>query len=92
MPEVLEQPRTQTFPRSQTESYMSVFYEQITDSRVFSPRLGLELVQTENTFRLFNPQTNEFLRTLEESEAERHQIASELDRLKAEIERLKAEK
>ena len=66
--------------------------KQITNDRVFSPRLGLEIVMTENTFRLFNPQTNEFLRTLEESEAERHKIASELERLKAEIERLKAEK
>lgn len=57
----------------------------INDDRVFSPRLGLEVVRTENTFRLFNPQTNEFLRTLEEAE-------SELERLKAEIERLKARK
>ncbi len=54
----------------------------IENDRIFSPRLGLEIVRTENNFRLFNPQTNEFLRTLEEAE-------SELERLKAEIERLK---
>jgi Uma2 family endonuclease len=55
------------------------------DEKVFSPRLNLEIVRAENTFRLFNPQTNGFLRTLEESE-------NELERLKAEIERLKASK
>ena len=57
----------------------------VNNDRIFSPRLGLEIVRTENTFRLFNPQTREFLRTLEESE-------SELERLKAEIERLKTQK
>jgi len=55
------------------------------DERIFSPRLGLEIVRAENTFRLFNPQTGEFLRILEEAE-------SELERLKAEIERLKTQK
>ncbi|MCY7376353.1 MAG: Uma2 family endonuclease [Pyrinomonadaceae bacterium] len=56
----------------------------IDDDRIFSPRLNLEIVQAENSFRLFNPQTNEFLRTLEESE-------NELERLKAEIEKLKSQ-
>ncbi len=58
---------------------------EITDDKVFSPRLGLEIVRTENTFRLFNPDTNEFLRTLEESE-------NEVEKLKAEIEKLKRQK
>jgi Uma2 family endonuclease len=58
---------------------------EIENNRVFSPRLNLEIVQTENTFRLFNPQTNEYLRTLDEAE-------SELERLKAEIEKLKSQK
>jgi Uma2 family endonuclease len=57
----------------------------IMDDRIFSPRLGLEIVRTEKGFRLFNPKTDEFLHTLEEAEAE-------IDRLKAEIERLKAQK
>jgi Uma2 family endonuclease len=57
----------------------------ITDDRIFSPRLGLEIVRTEKGFRFFNPQTKEFLHTLEEAEAE-------IERLKAEIERLKASK
>lgn len=55
----------------------------VTDERIFSPRLELEIVRQNNTFRLFNPYTNEFLRTLEESE-------NEIEQLKAEIERLKA--
>lgn len=57
----------------------------MTDDKVFSPRLGLEIVRVENGFRLCNPKTNEFLLTLEESQAE-------IERLKAEIERLKAQK
>ncbi len=57
----------------------------VNSEKIFSPRLGLEIVRAENTFRLFNPQVNEFLRTLEEAE-------SELERLKAEIEQLKASK
>ena len=57
----------------------------INNDRIFSPRLSLEILRTENNFRLFNPQTNEFLRTLEEAE-------NELEKLKAEIEKLKAEK
>ncbi len=62
------------------------------DERIFSPRLGLEIIRAENTFRLFNPQTNEFLLTLEESEEKRRKTESEIERLKAEIERLKTQK
>jgi len=72
---------------------------QVNDDRIFSPRLNLEIVRTENSFRLFNPQTNKFLLTLEESEAERQKaelkatnVEAELEKLKAEIEKLKAEK
>lgn len=64
----------------------------VENDRIFSPRLGLEIARAENNFRLFNPQTGEFLLTLEESEEKRHQIESEVERLKAEIERLKAQK
>ena len=39
---------------------------QIKDSRGFSESLNLELVDTGETLRLFNPQTNEFLMTMEE--------------------------
>lgn len=39
---------------------------EIENQRVFSPRLGLEIVDTGETFRLFNRTTNEFLRSTEE--------------------------
>ncbi len=68
--------------RRQGENLVEV---NVSDNRIFSPRLGLEIVRETDTFRLFNPQTNEFLRTLEESE-------SEIERLKAEIEKLKTQK
>lgn len=71
----------------------------VNDGRILSSRLGLEIVRTENSFRLFNPKSNEFLRTLEESEEERRltelraqNVEIELERLKAEIERLKGQK
>ena len=71
----------------------------VNDGRIFSPRLGLEIVRTESNFRLFNPNTNEFLRTLEESEKQKQaaelrarNAEAELKRLKAEIEKLKAGK
>ncbi len=66
--------------------------QEIADNKIFSPRLGLEITRKENTFRFFNPNTNEFLLTLEESEAERQHAESQVERLKAEIERLKSEK
>ncbi len=66
----------------QNERLLSV---PILKNKVFSSRLGLEIVRVEKTFRLFNPQTNEFLRTLEEAE-------NELEKLRAEIERLKSQK
>lgn len=57
----------------------------IENNRIFSPRLGLEIVRVENNFRLFNPKTDKFLLTLEEAQAE-------LERLQAEIEKLKSTK
>ena len=65
---------------------------EIADDRIFSPRLGLEIVWEENSFRLFDPNANEFLRTLEESEAGRRIAENEIERLKIEIERLKGQK
>lgn len=70
--------------------------QEVVDDRIFSPRLNLEIVRAENTFRLFNPNTNEFLLTMEELEEKRRQIELEakleIERLKAEIERLKSQK
>ncbi|HQU82123.1 MAG TPA: Uma2 family endonuclease [Pyrinomonadaceae bacterium] len=73
----------------QNERLLSV---SVNDGKVFSPRLELEIVRAENSFRLFNPITNQFLLTLEESEAQRRLAETEIERLKAEIERLKASK
>ncbi len=64
----------------------------VTDDKIFSPRLGLKILRTGNTFRLFNPQTDEFLLTLEESEGKRTQAEHENKRLKAELEKLKSQK
>lgn len=64
----------------------------VENGKVFSPRLGLEIIKTVNSFRLFNPQTNEFLLTLEESEERRGQAELEIADLKAQIERLKSQK
>lgn len=50
---------------------------EIENKKIFSESLGLELVDTGETLRLFNPETNEFLMTTEE-------MATELARLKAE--------
>lgn len=75
--------------RRQNENLVEV---EVIDGRIFSPRLNLEIVRTDNTFRLFNLQTNEFLLTLEESEEKRKQAENENEILKAEIERLRMQK
>jgi Uma2 family endonuclease len=53
--------------------------------RVFSPSLNLEIVDTGETLRLFNPETKEFLKTMEE-------LQSEVEFLKAELAKLKEQK
>lgn len=50
--------------------------------RIFSSVLGLELVDTGETLRLFNPETNEFLMTMEEIQAENEKLKAELAKLK----------
>lgn len=49
---------------------------QVENKRIFSESLNLELVDTGETLRFFNPETNEFLMTAEE-------MAAELAKLKA---------
>ena len=61
------------------------------ENRIFSPRLDLEIVWSQNDFRLFNRKTNEYLRNLDESEDARQNAENEIERLKAEIERLRAQ-
>lgn len=53
----------------------------ISESNVFSTRLGLEFRHTIDGIRLFNPQTNQFLRTLSEAEADNERLRGELERL-----------
>ena len=71
----------------------------VSESKIFSPRLELEIVWKENTFRLFDPQANEFLLTLEEAENQKleyklraESAETEIEKLKAEIEKLKSQK
>ena len=63
----------------------------VNHGRVFSESLGLELVDTGETLRLFNPETNEFLMTIKEIEAKAEKAERENIRLKAEIEKLKSQ-
>lgn len=58
---------------------------EIKSGRVFSPALNLEIVDTGETLRLFNPETKSFLPTMEELE-------SEVEKLKAELAKLKRQK
>jgi Uma2 family endonuclease len=69
----------------------------IENNRVYSDLLELELVDTGETLRLFNPQTEEFLKnaaelTLEVFQANQEisQVNKENENLRAEIERLKS--
>ncbi len=55
--------------------------EIVTGNRVLSEELGLELVTTENTLRLFNPRTKEFLRTPAEEAARANRLAAKLREL-----------
>ncbi|MEW6206726.1 MAG: Uma2 family endonuclease [Acidobacteriota bacterium] len=69
---------------------------EVIGGRISSEELGLELVDTGETLRLFNPATNQFLMTQDEmtdalqAEAEaRRQAEDEVARLRDEIERLR---
>ena len=61
----------------------------IENNRVKSEMLGLELVVSGRTLRLFNPATKQFLKTSEELAETVGELLSENDFLKAENERLK---
>jgi Uma2 family endonuclease len=72
---------------------------EIINGRVRSESLGLELVDTGETLRLLDPQTNQYLLTpMEEAEAHRAETAArrraeaEAAQLRAELERLKKAK
>lgn len=63
--------------------------EAVTGGHVKSEELGLELVNTGKTLRLYDPQSNSFLLTPEETAAARRQAEAEIAQLRAELERLK---
>ena len=54
----------------------------VRENRIFSPALGLEIVDTKETLRLFNPKTKEFLPTVRE-------LFDEVQKLRLENEKLK---
>ncbi|MBC7795786.1 MAG: Uma2 family endonuclease [Pyrinomonadaceae bacterium] len=59
---------------------------EITEGRIFSEELGLEIVDTGETLRLFDPKTNVFLRTSQESENALREAETEITRLRALLE------
>lgn len=61
------------------------------ESRILSPCLGLEIVNTGTETRLFDPNKQEYLPTLAEASAKADAAQSEIKRLKAELARLKGE-
>ncbi len=63
--------------------------EAVTRGRITSEELGLELVNTGKTLRLFDPAANSFLPTPDEEAAARRQAEAELERLRAELAQLK---
>ena len=61
------------------------------DSKIFSARLGLEIVHRNGEVRLINPTTGEPLPTLTEAAARANEAAMKADQVQSENERLKAE-
>jgi Uma2 family endonuclease len=56
--------------------------QNVSNNRVFIKSLDLELVDTGENFRIFDPETNEFLPTGEDLQAKVKQLESELARVK----------
>lgn len=61
------------------------------EGSVFSPALNLEIVNTGETLRLFNPETKAFLPTAAELNDEKQILLKQLEQRNEEIEKLKAE-
>jgi Uma2 family endonuclease len=55
---------------------------EISNKRILSESLGLELVDTGETLRFLNPETSEFLMTLEEMQTENERLKAELVKLR----------
>ncbi|MDQ3132334.1 MAG: Uma2 family endonuclease [Acidobacteriota bacterium] len=54
---------------------------EISNKRILSESLGLELIDTGETLRFINPETNEFLMTVEEVQAENEKLKERLAEL-----------
>lgn len=54
----------------------------VENKRIFSPTLHLEIVDTGEDLRIFNPKTDSFLMTMEEIQAENEKLKAELAKLK----------
>lgn len=61
----------------------------IKNNRIYSEELGLEIVDTGEGLRLFDPETNQFMRTLSEEHQARLQAEDEIARLREELKRLR---
>lgn len=59
---------------------------EITEGRIFSDELGLEIVDTGETLRLFDPKTKEFLRTSQEMGNALREAETEIAKLRALLE------
>lgn len=55
----------------------------VKNSRIFSEEIGLEIVDTGEGLRLFDPAAKQFMRTLAESENEITRLREELAQLKS---------
>lgn len=55
----------------------------IKDRRIYSPRLGLEIVDTGETFRLFNPTIGKFLSSTQELAREKAELEARVAELEA---------
>ena len=64
----------------------------VKNHRIFSEELGLDIVDTGEGLRLFNPTTKEFLGTLGEEYRGRLAAEAEVERLRQELARLKNDK
>lgn len=64
---------------------------EIENGKIFSLALGLEIVNTGETLRLYNPETERFLPTNDELTDEIKQKDEEIKKLKAEMAKLKSE-
>jgi Uma2 family endonuclease len=64
----------------------------VKNSRIFSEEIGLEIVDTGEGLRLYNPETKQFMKTLSEEHQAREEAENEVARLREELQKLKSRK